>query len=120
MLLAVAIGVAVVAICDGLFTLLTGRPITFESDVAPFQVGIVAAPFLVLAILGVRQRRPWLVGLALTFSLWGYYLFEGVRYQWSPDGSGANIGLGLIMLASPLVITPICVEIYRRQRRVTR
>ena len=116
-LLALAIAVGVVVGSAALFTLLTGRPFEFAADVLTFQLAIAAAPFLALAIIGVRNRRPWLVGLWLTLALWGYFLFEGVRYQWNPDGSGANIGLGLIMLFSPLVITPISIETHLRQQR---
>lgn len=106
---AVAIGVAIVATQSLAFSFLTGRPMAFAGDVEPVQVTLVAFPFLILALLGARRWLPWLVGLVITVALWGWVLFEGVRYQWNPDGSGANIGLGLIMLASPLVITALCV-----------
>jgi hypothetical protein len=116
-LLALVIGVVVVAANALLFTLLTGRPLTYANDVEPHQVTIVAIPFLVLALIGVGHRRPWGVGLALTLALWGFVLFDGVRYQWNPDGTGANIGLGLLVMVSPLFITAITVAIHLRQHR---
>jgi len=116
-LLALAIGASVAITTDVLFTLLTQGPMEFASDVQFMWVAIATAPFLALALIGVRKRRPWLVGLWLTLALWAYLLFSGVSYQWNSDGSGANIGLGLIMLFSPLVITPICIETHLRQRR---
>jgi peptidoglycan/LPS O-acetylase OafA/YrhL len=85
-LLALATGVAVVGATTGAFTLLTGSPIAFSSDVVLFQVAIVAIPFLILAAIGVGDRRPWLVGLALTLALWGYYLFVVCLTNGIPTG----------------------------------
>ena len=104
---------------SGLFSLLTGRPLNLAEEWGVFlvQMLIVAAPFGLLAILGIASRLPWLVGLALTISLWGYVLFEGVSYQWHPDGSGANIGLGLFMLVSPVFIAGICLGAHAWLRR---
>jgi hypothetical protein len=100
------IGAATAATVALSFSLLTGRPLDLDQEWAVFlfQALIVAAPFALLALAGIRRRAPWLVAGALTLTLWGYYLFEGVSYQWHPDGSGANIGLGLLLLVSPLFI----------------
>ena len=114
---AVLIGVLVITGVDLAFSLLTGRPFSFADGVAPFQMVLVAFPFMVLALLGARQWLPWLAGLVPTLALWGWYLFKGVNYQWHPDGSGADIGLGLILLASPLVISAICVATFVLQQR---
>lgn len=119
-LAALGIGAAVVAAEDLLFSLLTGRPLSFAADVQPVSALFVALPFLVLAITGARTRLPWLVGLALTLGLWGYFLNAGVSYQWHPDGSGVNIGLAFIMLASPLVFTPILLAVHMLQARQAR
>jgi hypothetical protein len=109
-LAALAIGVLIVAAETCAFSLLTGMPLDFADEwgVLLFQMLIVAAPFAFLALAGIGDKLPWLVGLGLTLALWGYVLFDGVSYQWHPDGSGANIGLGLFMLASPLFITVAC------------
>jgi hypothetical protein len=116
---AIAIGVLTVALVSGSFSVLTGQPLNLaeEWSVFLFQMLIVAAPFGLLALMGVGNRLPWLVGLSLTLALWGYSLFDGVSYQWHPDGSGANIGLGLIMLVSPLFIAAACLSAYAWQRR---
>lgn len=106
-----------VAIESVLFTVLTGRPLVFASDVEPVNAMLVAAPYLVLALTGARRVLPWIVGLAMTLSLWGYALYSGVSYRWDPDGSGANIGLGLMMLASPFIIAPIVLGVHVLQRR---
>jgi len=116
---AIAIGVLVVAGEAGAFSLLTGRPLNLsdQAGVFLFQMLSVAAPFGLLALAGARRALPWLTGLALTLALWGYALVEGVRYQRHPDGTGADIGLGLIMLASPLVIAAAALAAHAWQRR---
>jgi hypothetical protein len=115
--IALSIGVGVVALESVLFDSLTGRHWAFGDDVEPVNVLIVAIPYLGLALAGARRLRPWIVGLALTLSLWGYALYSGVSYQWNPDGTGADIGLGLIMLASPFIISPIVLAIHALQQR---
>lgn len=117
-LAAIGIGIAVVALYDILFTLLTGRPIVFAMDVEPVNALIVAIPFLILAFLGARTLLPWLVGLALTLAAEAYALVDGVTYQWHPDGSGANIGLGILMIfIVPPVISAACVAAYLLEKR---
>jgi hypothetical protein len=87
-----------------------------------FQAGVVAAPFLLLSLVGTRDKIPWLVAALLTLGFWGYLLFDGVRYHWTGDTSGANIGLGLIMLVSPLLISGAAMGIHawRRKGRLDR
>jgi hypothetical protein len=114
---AVIIGISVVAVDELAFTALTGRPLTFASDVEPVAATIAAIPYLILASMGARRALPWIVGLTLTLSLWGYKLYSGVSYQWNPDGTGANIGLGILMLFSPIFISPVVVAVHLAQRR---
>ncbi|MEA3045456.1 MAG: hypothetical protein QOH47_3294 [Sphingomonadales bacterium] len=117
-LAAIGIGIAVVALYDILFTLLTGRPIGFAMDVEPVNALTIAIPFLILAFLGARTLLPWLVGLALTVAAEAYALVDGVAYQWHPDGSGANIGLGILMIfIVPPVISAACVAAYLLEKR---
>ena len=119
--LALVVGPAVVAAHVLAFTWLTGRRLDLaeESGMLLFKAGMVAAPFLLLSLAGTRDKIPWLVAALLTLAFWGYVLFEGVRYQWTGDTSGANIGLGLIMLVSPFLIGGAAMGIYawRRERR---
>ena len=114
---ALGIGVGVVVATKLAFAGLTGRPIAIEPGVDLLQMVIVSIPFLMLAMGRVRARLPWLTGLALTAALWGYYLYEGVRYQWSGDTSGVNFGLVLIMLASPVLISLACIAAVVVDRR---
>jgi len=117
-----AIGLLTVTASSLSFSLLTGRPLNLHEEwgVFLFQMLLVAAPFGMLALMDVGRWLPWLVGLALTLAFWGYYLFEGLSYQWHPDGSGANIGLGLLLLVSPFIVGIACLGANAWQRRNSR
>ena len=92
------------------FSIVTGRPLNLgeEWGVFLFQMVLVAVPFGLLALAGIRHKAPWIMGGALTAALWGYYLFDGIRYQLSGDRSGVNFGLAFLMLASPVIISGAC------------
>lgn len=117
--MALAIGPLVAFGTAAAFSLLTGRSLNLSEEwqVIAWQAVSVSVPFLALAVTGTKRKTPWIVGLVLTLMLWGYYLYKGVSYQWHPDGSGANIGLGLIMLVSPVFITAACIGVYLGRRR---
>lgn len=108
--LALAIGLCVVVVTTGGHALITGKSLDLDEEwgVLLFQALLAGAPFGLLAISGIRNRAPWLVGIAMTVAFWGYYFFDGVRYQLSGDSSGANIGLGILMMVSPIIITGAC------------
>lgn len=115
-LLAIFIGVVTVAGNTLIFSLLTGAALNLGDEFAMFaiQMVMVSVPFLLLALLGIRSRGPWLLGLGLTAILWGYYMFDSLSRR--GDGSGANIGLGLLLVASPVLISVACVVAARRTR----
>lgn len=102
-----------------LFSQLSGRSIDLDEEwgVLAFQALLVSIPFIAVALTGTRKAAPWIVGLSLTLVFWGYYLFQGVSYQLHPDGTGANIGLGLLMLISPVIITAGSIGVHLWQRR---
>lgn len=116
---AVAIGAFTVLATDVIFSLVTQRPLNFPEEWVALlsQIGIASFPFGLLAISGVRDKRVWLLGIALTWALWGFYLFEVIRYHRSDDTSGANIGLGVFMLFAPVAIAVVCVVAAKRWRR---
>ncbi|MGZ8336794.1 MAG: hypothetical protein ACXWU1_09050 [Allosphingosinicella sp.] len=112
---ALAIGVLVVTATAGIAAV-AGRPIGLGElnealPVFAFQAFMVALPFLVLAMAGITARAAWLTGLALTVALWGYSLIDALVLA-TPE-RGANIGLGLIMLVSPVLISIACVATAR-------
>jgi hypothetical protein len=116
------IGIGLVVANAAAFSWLTGRGLDLPNEkwVLLGQMLIAGAPFLLLGVAGVRSLLPWAAGLALTLSLWGYALWEGVSYQRHPDGSGANIGLGLILLVSPLFIAAAAFAVHALERRAGR
>lgn len=101
-LAALLLGLGVVGACDTVWAFSRGRPLaTLWGAESLSQVLLASAPYLALAAGGVVARRPWFVGLALTCSFWGFYLVEINRPY---EGGGANIGLGILMLYSPIPI----------------
>jgi hypothetical protein len=116
--LAFFIGLFVIAAGNVAFMLITGMAISL-SDGWPIlldQVLIAGAPYGLLALAGVRNRAPWIAGLTMTAALWGYYFIEGARNQLRGYTAGANIGPGLVMLASPVMISVICFAVHGAQR----
>ena len=100
------------------FSIVTGNALNLQEEwgVLLWQVLIVAAPFGLMALFGIRDRSAWLLGIILTALPWGYYLYDGIRYQLSNDTSGANIGLGLILMVSPIFISIACFALAAWQR----
>lgn len=107
LLLALAIGLGVVAGESALYSALTGQSWELSSNLDLWRVAIVASPFTVLALLPVRRVVPWAMAVAVTLLLWGWFLYDTVDYFAHPDGSGANIGAGILMFAVPFVISII-------------
>jgi hypothetical protein len=102
--LALTIGIVLVSVTSVLTVMLDNTTLAVTDDwgSALLMVGLVAAPFGLLAISGVTRRRPWFVAGALTLAFWAL-VWADVAIR--PGAGGANIGLGLLMLLSPVVIT---------------
>lgn len=120
-LLALAIGLLTVAANAGVFSAATGNPINLADEWSAFlfQILLVAAPFGLLALFGVRDRAAWVLGLGVTALLWGYYLYDGIRYQLSGDTSGVNMGLAFLLMVSPVFISIACFAVAAWKRRRT-
>ncbi|HUR21687.1 MAG TPA: hypothetical protein VMZ90_12805 [Vicinamibacterales bacterium] len=103
---------------DWLFANLTARPGRFmrEPDVSMMQSIIVALPFVFLAGVAPLQLRRHpaagpralalaaAIGFVVTAAIWGMYYYDGYLYWKNGRTSGANIGAGLLMLASPVIV----------------
>lgn len=99
---ALLIGSIAVAMSNTVWALAKDFPIfTLWDSASVSQIVIASTPFIVLAIFGIRTRRPWIVGICLTAAFWGFYVYEITRPY---EGGGADIGLGILMLFSPLPI----------------
>ncbi len=73
-----------------------------EWPIILWQVLLVALPFGLLALAGIRARMPWLVAIGLTIGFWVAF-FVSILIA-SRNGTGVNIGMALIMLVSPILI----------------
>jgi hypothetical protein len=120
--LAIILGFITVAVFYALSSMVFGPPRggipAEEWPVLLMQVLIAGSPFGVLALKGVRAKLPWLVALVLTVCFWGA-LFYSVWLA-AQNQTGANIGMGWLMLASPLFIAGgalILAEIARSRSR---
>lgn len=100
--LAITIGVFAVTLSVVIPAILRGNTIVLAGNWGILGVNamIAAAPFIGLAIGNIRQPRAWTIALVLTVLLWGYYIADPFL-----RGAGdANIGLGILMLISPVPI----------------
>ncbi|MDQ3144343.1 MAG: hypothetical protein M3Q57_05625 [Pseudomonadota bacterium] len=99
---ALVIGVAVIATCNTIWAIARNYPMLSLWDEASIsQIVKVSAPFVLLALFGIKSSRPWIVGLCLTGAFWGFYTYDITRPY---EGGGANIGLGILMMFSPIAI----------------
>ncbi len=103
--MAPALGLLTVAAFYGSVVAVFGSPLSILSEEWPillFHVLLATAPFGILALAGIRATLPWFVAVILTACFWGAYFASAVIA--ARDRSGANIGMGLVMFISPLVI----------------
>jgi hypothetical protein len=112
--LAISIGLITVTVSEGMFFAITGANSNFrdEWENLLLQALIVSIPFLLLAAFGITKRISWVAGIVLTVAFWSYYLLATLSSQ--DDGTGANIGLGLLMMASPIPISIVCFVVAKR------
>lgn len=82
-----------------------------EPLITPINASWAAAPFAALAWVasacrwGARRwRRASRVGLVVTALFWLWVAIEGVLAQTVRSGGGADIGLGVVMLALPALV----------------
>lgn len=115
--MALLFAILVVVACNTAYALGKGVPLTTLWDRGSWtQIALILLPFLFI----LNSRRPvWIAAMLATLAFWGWYLLKILRpYQ----GGGADIGLGVLMLASPLLILAISLLtgwITRRRRPET-
>lgn len=102
LILSIAIGPVVVAMCNTAWAMVTGAPIaTMWREYSAIQVALAGLPYFVLAVCGIDARRAWIAALSATAAFWCYYLWNLIHYA----GVGANIGIGILMMVSPVAVT---------------
>jgi hypothetical protein len=117
LLTSIVISVAVVFTSSAVYSALLDRDLDLSNEAGPlvFQVVIVFIPFLVLTCMRVIRVAPWLFCMILTVFFWAIYIHSGIRSQ--REGAGVNIGIALLMLGSPLLITAMTLVFNRIVRR---
>lgn len=115
LILSVTIGLAVVGIDSGVGALVMQQPLNLreEAGILAVQILLASIPFLLLAFAGIGNKLPWLVGVALTAFFWGLLLTDAISRD--GNGSGANIGLALLLLFSPLIISVACFAVVKKR-----
>ncbi len=92
---------------EWVFDHLASRPLDMGEEVRArwVRTALAFAPFAAFALwLAIRRvanvRRGLVAGVLVSLGLWGWYYVDGLMNT----GGGANIGLGLLMLVSPLPV----------------
>ena len=116
---AIGIGVlTVLLVLGGLWLVLGELPgLGEEWGIIGLWVLWIAAPFGLLALAGIRTRLPWLVGIILTVVLWGYFVAD--PFLRGDEDPGANIGLGWVIIVSPIIIAAVSFVAARLAKRAS-
>jgi hypothetical protein len=101
-LVAVLIGLGTVALLNA-DAILAGAagPAGEISPVLALHVALVAMPFIALSLLPDAGRVSWLTAAVLTAVVWSLPTLDQLVRK---GEGGANIGLGIFLLVSPLLI----------------
>jgi hypothetical protein len=75
--------------------------------VAVMHFILTGLPFFALAGCAEQRGKFWIAATALTSALWAYAVWQVRHDSLTGYAGGANIGLGLIMIAAPIVIAAI-------------
>ena len=129
LVLALALGAALVFVGNAATDIVLGRmPLadgTLGSidapDVAIIHMVFTTLPMIVLALWGSRSKLLWRTAVLLTAGFSAFATWSIWHSSLSGFEGGADIGLGLIMLASPCFILLVLgvIGIFGRRRRVS-
>lgn len=88
------------------------------------NAALAAVPFVVLWLVArtassfqAGAARAAKIGLAVTTAAWVWAFIDGYHAQTTIDSGGANIGLGLVLLALPVVLSVGMLAVARFARR---
>lgn len=100
-LTAIAIGLAVAGGYESVAASAKGEALVEVISFHTFgEAGIVAIPFVLLALLGIWKIKCWLAGIVVTCGVWGFLYLPGAM---SISG-GVNFGWGLTVIFGPIVV----------------
>lgn len=92
---------------EWLFDHLRSRSFGMGPELQPrwVRTALALAPFALFSLwIGLRRprciRRGYIAGLAVSIALWSWYYADGLLNT----GGSTNIGLGIIMMLSPLPV----------------
>ncbi|HEY9553468.1 hypothetical protein [Allosphingosinicella sp.] len=110
--LALLLGLSIVLVANAATDLILGKPLVADGalgsinapDVAIIHFVAASLPMLVLGLFGPRSRTLWGAAILLTAAFWAYATFQIWQDSLTRFAGGANIGLGLIMIASPFIV----------------
>jgi hypothetical protein len=107
MLLSIVYALAIVWGVEWLLDHLRSRTFGMGPEVHPrwVRTALALAPFALFSLWAAIRRPPhlrrgYIAGLVASLALWGGYYADGFMNT----GGGANIGLGILMLLSPLPV----------------
>lgn len=78
-------------------------------DVAILHLLFTGIPMFALAVKGDARQSMWITAIGLSILSWSYFTWQIWRDSLTGFAGGANIGLGIIMLASPFAILLVLV-----------
>ena len=110
--LAAGMAIAIVVFGRVITDMIIGQPLLvseFQSAgetlfTLALQTAFASIPMMVLALRGDRRAWLWAVAVALTGASWAFYAWQIWRASLVDFAGGADIGLGLIMIAAPFLI----------------
>lgn len=126
--LAALLGVGTVVLSNIAVSVVIGRPVLDTNYVTVADLAITtilqsvfaALPMAVLAARGDTRRAMWVTAVLLTGVSWTYYVWQVWRDSLSGFESGANIGLGLIMLTAPFAILLVLKGVSMLEKRTAK
>jgi hypothetical protein len=109
-------GPAIIGLTHVVVSLLGGRPLDIADEFLflIFQVLWTSLPFLAIMLTNPTSLRPWVFAIGSTAALYAYAVVDA--YVRREEGSGANIGLGLLMFIWPPIATIVSILLAKRRR----